>query len=101
MALGDVGGRGGGGARETREAHEQGETSLEALAASAMADGAVWAVSDVYAAIIAKGVKVDRPTINSILWRGSRRAGGKFQLVSRGRYRVKMTAKAKEESFPR
>ena len=91
MALSDVGGRGGGGrtTEVAQEAYAQSETSLELLAAAVMANGEAWAVADVCAALVRQGVKTSRPAVNSILWRGSRREEGRFQLVSRGHYRLK------------
>ena len=103
MALSDVGGRGGGGrtTEVAQEAYAQSETSLELLAAAVMANGEAWAVADVCAALVRQGGKTSRPAVNSILWRGSRRADGKFALVSRGHYRIKTTDKAEEGTFPR
>ena len=91
MALSDVGGRDGGGrtTEVAQEAYAQSETSLELLAAAVMANGEAWAVADVCAALVRQGVKTSRPAVNSILWRGSRREEGRFQLVSRGHYRLK------------
>jgi len=88
---GGPGGTGGGlrAAQEAQKAYAQSETSLELLAAAVMADGATWSVADVCAALVRQGVKTSRPSVNSILWRGSRRADGKFALVSRGHYRLK------------
>ena len=60
------------------------EASLEALIGALMADGRTWDVDATYEAVKRSGVPTDRAAINSILYRGSRRADGRFAAVARG-----------------
>ena len=65
-----------------------------------MRGGRTWGVTDVHKAIEKAGVPTERATVNSMLYRASKRSGSKFEKIGRGQYRLRSAEERADGSLP-